>query len=264
MKKFQIKSFCKINLSLKILERLNNNYHNIRSVITFCNLFDIIKIYKIKGSKDKINFNGKFKNNINIKSNTVTKVLSLLRKEKFLKEQAFNIDVEKNIPHGSGLGGGSSNAATLLNFFNKKMNLKIKKDHLYNIASKIGFDVPIILEKKNTFLIGKKNKILRLKKNFSLNILIVYPNIMCSTKKIYQKNRKFSHIKTKPNLLISSRKKLIKYLIKNDNDLEQTVIKYYPQVGKVINFIDFCVLRANLALENIPIIVVPEPVILEK
>ena len=145
MKKFQIKSFCKINLSLKILERLNNNYHNIRSVITFCNLFDIIKIYKIKGSKDKINFNGKFKNNINIKSNTVTKVLSLLRKEKFLKEQAFNIDVKKNIPHGSGLGGGSSNAATLLNFFNKKMNLKIKKNHLYNIASQIGFYVPIIL-----------------------------------------------------------------------------------------------------------------------
>ncbi len=237
MKKFKIKSFCKINLSLKVLERLNNNYHNIRSVITFCNLFDIIKIYEIKGSKDKINFKGKFKNNINIKSNTITKVLSLLRKEKFLKEQAFNIDIKKNIPHGSGLGGGSSNAATLLNFFNKKMNLKIKKDHLYNIASQIGFDVPIILEKKNTFLIGKKNKILRLKKNFSLNILIVYPNIMCSTKKIYQKNRKFSHIKAKPNLLISSRKKLIKYLIKNDNDLEQTVIKYYPQVGKVINFI---------------------------
>ena len=237
MKKFKIKSFCKINLSLKVLERLNNNYHNIRSVITFCNLFDIIKIYEIKGSKDKINFKGKFKNNINIKSNTITKVLSLLRKEKFLKEQAFNIDIKKNIPHGSGLGGGSSNAATLLNFFNKKMNLKIKKDHLYNIASQIGFDVPIILEKKNTFLIGKKNKILRLKKNFSLNILIVYPNIMCSTKKIYQKNRKFSHIKAKPNLLTSSKKKLIKYLIKNDNDLEQTVIKYYPQVGKVINFI---------------------------
>ncbi len=237
MKKFKIKSFCKINLSLEILERLNNNYHNIRSVITFCNLFDIIKIYKIKGSKDKINFNGKFKHNINIKSNTVTKVLSLLRKEKFLREQAFNIDVKKNIPHGSGLGGGSSNAATLLNFFNKKMNLKIKKNHLYNIAGQIGFDVPIILEKKNTFLIGKKNKILRLKKKFGLNILIVYPNIICSTKKIYQRNRKFSHLKLKPNFLIDSRKKLIKYLIKNGNDLEKTVIKYYPQVGKVINFI---------------------------
>ncbi len=100
MKEFKIKSFCKINLSLRVLSRLNSGYHNINSIITFCNLHDVISIYKINGSKDKINFSGRFKKGINEKSNTVAKVLHLLRKKNFLKKQAFKINIQKNIPHG--------------------------------------------------------------------------------------------------------------------------------------------------------------------
>ena len=118
MKKFKIKSFCKINLTLRVLKKLNTGYHNIKSLITFCNLYDDILIYKIKGLDDKINFSGRFRNGINTKSNTISKVLYLLRKRNFFQKQAFKIIIKKNIPHGSGLGSGSSNAASLLNFFN--------------------------------------------------------------------------------------------------------------------------------------------------
>ena len=58
------------------------------------------------------------------KSNTVIKVLNLFRKKKLIKNQAFKINIKKNIPHGSGLGGGSSNAAYLINY------LKNIKNHL--------------------------------------------------------------------------------------------------------------------------------------
>ena len=61
MKKYKIKSFSKINLSLRVLSRLNSGYHNINSIITFCNLHDVISIYKINGSNDKISFSGRFK-----------------------------------------------------------------------------------------------------------------------------------------------------------------------------------------------------------
>ena len=64
------------------------------------------------------------------------------------------------------------------------MNLKLGKKEIYYIARQIGFDTPISLEKKNTFINGKDNEILRIFKKFQLNILIVYPNIVCSTKKI--------------------------------------------------------------------------------
>jgi len=189
VKNFKIKSYCKINLSLRILKKLNNGYHNITSLITFCDLHDVISIFKIKSLKDKISFSGKFKEGINKKSNTVTKVLDLLRRTNLLKNQSFKINIQKNIPHGSGLGGGSSNAADLINFFNTNLKLKLNKNKTKKLANKIGFDVPINLEKKNTFVTGKKGEILRLNQKFGLNLLIVYPNLICSTKKIYKQNK---------------------------------------------------------------------------
>ena len=237
MNNFKIKSYCKINLSLRVLKKLNSGYHNIISLITFCDLHDVISISKIRNLKDKINFSGKFKRGINKKSNTITEVLNLLRNKKLLENQAFKINIKKNIPHGSGLGGGSSNAADLLNYFNLKMKLKLNKNKIKKLASQIGSDVPVNLERKNTFLTGKKDKILRFSQKFKLNLLIVYPNLICSTKKIYQKNKKISFSKRQPSFSAISNKKLINFLKSEHNDLEKTVIKIYPRVKKIIDYI---------------------------
>jgi len=237
VKNFEIKSYCKINLSLRVIKKLNNGYHNIISLITFCDLHDVISISKIKNTRDKISFSGKFKSGINKKSNTVTKILNLLRRNEFLKNQAFKINIRKNIPHGSGLGGGSSNAADLLNYLNLKMRLKLSNNEMKKIATQVGLDVPVNLEKRNTFLTGKKDEILRSDQKFRLNLLIVYPNLICPTKKIYEKNRKISLIKPQSFFPFKKNKKLI-FLLKNEkNDLEKAVIKFYPKVKKIIDYI---------------------------
>jgi len=232
-----IKSFGKINLNLRVLKKIKRNYHAISSLITYCGVYDVISIQKEIKLHDSISFYGKFEKGINRKKNTVTKLLYLLRSKGFLKNNFYKISIKKNIPHGSGLGGGSSNAATLLNFFNKKMKLKLKKFFIYKLASKIGFDVPVILEKKNTILTGKKSNIKRLKRSFKLNILLVYPNIKCSTKKIYKINKNFNFLKTHHNLNKVKNIDLINYLISENNDLEDAVVKLYPKIGKIINFI---------------------------
>ena len=159
MKRVKIKSFCKINLSLKVLKKLKNGYHNIASIITFCDIHDVISIREIKASRDKITFSGRFKKNIDLESNTITKLLYFLREKNFLKEKAFKINVKKNIPHGSGLGGGSANAAALINFFITKSYLNIKRQEMIKIAYKIGSDVPIALEKQHAILTGKGRQI---------------------------------------------------------------------------------------------------------
>jgi 4-diphosphocytidyl-2-C-methyl-D-erythritol kinase len=207
------------------------------SLITFCDLHDIISISKIGNLKDKISFSGKFKKGINKKKNTITKVLALLRRNQLIENQAFKINVQKNIPHGSGLGGGSSNAAYLLNYFNSKMRLKLNKKKIKKLASQIGFDVPINLERRNTFLTGKKGEILRLKQKFRLNLLIVYPNLICSTKKIYKRNKKISLSKLPSLSYIKDNKKLINLLKNENNDLEKAVVKIYPKVKKIIDYI---------------------------
>ncbi len=237
MKKFKIKSFCKINLNLRILKKLNNGYHNIKSLITFCDLHDVISISEILKNRDVITFSGKFKSKISTKSNTIQKTLHLLRKKNLLKNFFFRINVQKNIPHGSGLGGGSSNAANLINFLNLKMKLKLNKSEKSKIARKIGFDVPINLEKKNTLITGNIDQIVRVKRKFNLNILIVFPNIVCSTKKVYSANKIIEPIKTKDKFTKQRGKKLISYLRKERNDLQKTVFKLYPKVEEVIKFI---------------------------
>ena len=93
MKNFKIKSYCKINLNLRIIKKLKNGYHNISSLITFCDLHDIISISKIKKPKDKITFSGKFSNNISKKSNTIADVLKILRKKKLIKNKSFKINI---------------------------------------------------------------------------------------------------------------------------------------------------------------------------
>ena len=237
MDNIKIKSYCKINLSLKVLKKLNSGYHNIISLITFCDLHDVISISRIRNLKDEISFSGKFKKGINKKSNTITKVLNLLRSIKLLENQAFKINVRKNIPHGSGLGGGSSNAADLLNYFNSKMKLKLSKNKIKKLAGQIGFDVLVNLKKRNTFLTGKRGEILRLNQKFKLNLLIVYPNLICSTKKIYERNRKINLSTPQSIFYIKNNKKLINLLKNENNDLEKTVIKIYPKVKKIIDCI---------------------------
>ena len=143
MKNFIIKSFCKINLYLRVTKKLNNGYHNIQSLITFCELHDLISISKIRSLNDKISFSGKFKKGINKKSNTVTKVLNQLRKIKLLGNQTYKINIQKNIPHGSGLGGGSSNAADLLNYFNSTMSVKLDNKKIEKLEWTYAQDFPI-------------------------------------------------------------------------------------------------------------------------
>ncbi len=117
------------------------------------------------------------------------------------------------------------------------MGLKLNKNEIKKIASQIGFDVPIALKKQNILLTGKKDRILRFNRKFKLNILIVYPNIICSTKRMYAKNKKLTPFKSESNFRVMSRKKLINYLKNEDNDLEKVVTRFYPKIGKIIDLI---------------------------
>ncbi len=109
----KINSWAKINLSLNVIKKLSNKFHNIESLITFIKICDEIKIKILNEREHKIYFTGKFSKGIP-KNNTILKLLKLLEKKKIIKNKKFEIKIKKNIPQKSGMGGGSMNAARTL------------------------------------------------------------------------------------------------------------------------------------------------------
>ncbi len=219
---FKIKSYAKINLSLKVIRKLKSKLHRIESLVTFVNLFDEIQIKETQ-NKHKIIFFGKFSKNISTK-NTINKLLNILDENKYLKDKKFLIKVKKNIPMKSGLGGGSMNAASILSYFLKKKFLFLKKKEINKISNLVGSDVVLGLKKKNT-IISSDGRILRLNKSIGLHVLIVKPNFGCSTKKIYRSVRAFSKASKNTNY-----RKLysISKIANLTNDLEKIAIKRHP------------------------------------
>ena len=134
-----LKSYSKINLFLNVNNKIKNGLHEIQSYFCLINLSDKIKINLIKKKKDKIIFKGQFNKNIKKTNNSVINILKLLRKLKLISSY-YSIVITKNIPVFSGLGGGTSNATSILKFLLKKNIKKIryagKKSCLYNAKKK--------------------------------------------------------------------------------------------------------------------------------
>ena len=233
MRVFLINSYCKINISLRVIKKLKNGLHKINTFITFARIFDQIYLKEIKNTKDKISFYGKFKNKISKSNNTISRILDLLRKNNFIKKIYFEIKVKKNIPTKSGLGGGSMNAASLLTFLVKKYNLRIKQKDLFKLAAKVGSDVIVGLKFQNVFFNSGSNTIKRYKNKLNLFVLLVKPDVNCSTKLIYSKNRQFS--KQYKNKDIS---KFRNFFEKDVNDLEKVAFKIYPKIKRLKDYLN--------------------------
>jgi len=224
-----LKSFSKINLSLKVNRKLKSSrLHEIQSYFCLVNLYDDIKIKKIKDQKDIIKFRGKFSKYIKRSSNSVIDVLNILR-ERNLISGYYSISINKKIPVFGGMGGGTSNAICLVKYLTKN---KINKNLLSILSEKIGSDVKLFLHKQG-FLKNLKT-INIFQRKHSLYFLLVYPNIKCSTQYIYSKVRRFTSKSNFSYKKINSREKFIKHLLIENNSLQSIVENKYPAIRKLI------------------------------
>ena len=232
MKISEVKSFAKINLALHVTGKITK-LHKIESIVKFIQLHDLITIKKINGNKHKISFNGRFSGNIK-KDNTVDKLFKILDEQKLLNNKKFQIKVKKDIPQEAGLGGGSMNAATILNFLIKKKFIKIKQKKILQIANLIGSDVILGINPMSAIL-SSNGVVKKFLKSSSLYILLVRPNFGCSTKKIYLGVKKFS----KP-LLNKPKKKMLnlRFLLKYENALEKIAFSKYSKLKKLKSFLE--------------------------
>ena len=188
-KYYSIIAPAKLNLNLFIKGKNKNGYHLLKSDICFLELTD--KIYIKKSNKDLFN-QSKTPNNFNIDPND-NLIFKAINQFRILTKWniKFEVYLDKKIPIGAGLGGGSADAASTLillrNLYNKEHNIKkIDVSTLYKIGIDLGSDVPACLHSKDLRLGGYGNKITRTKVMNNYYFLLINPNINLSTREVFQ------------------------------------------------------------------------------
>jgi len=224
-----LSSYSKINLSLLVNSKQKSGLHNIQSFFCLINLKDKIKIKKINGKNDKINFTGPFSNLINKQDNSIKSVLVLLRKLKLISS-CYSVVVKKNIPVFAGLGGGTSNAFTVMKYVLRK---KPSKKNFNIIKKKIGSDLELFFYKQ-AFLKNLSSIInLRIKQTFFF--VLIKPPIKCATQEIYSKIKKHSTKTVFNKRAVKKRSSFLNLLINSRNDLQSIVEKKYPRLKTILH-----------------------------
>ena len=233
-----LKSCAKINIGLNIINKRSDGYHNLETIFYPVNICDDIEI-KIEPSEQS-------KNTVTISSNNPslpTDSLNLCYKAvdnfflKFPIKEHYDImiHIDKKIPVGGGLAGGSSNAGTVIKFLADYFGISLMDnwDKLIAVCLSVGSDVPFFLFGKPCYASGRGERMIPLN-NFKIeyDVLLVNPNIEVSTKKA------FELLGYETGEIHESSLELVnnfdpKYPGLFTNDFEKVVFKEYPEIADI-------------------------------
>ena len=211
MDKLTLKSYAKINLNLKIGATREDGYHELSSLMQQVNLFDVLTFRKLDENKILIKCNKKELEN----ENNIAYKAALLVKNRFNMDSGVEIDIEKNIPIGAGLAGGSGNAAVTLKALNELWNLNLKEDELIKLGRELGSDVPFQIVGKTALVEGTGEKITKADSIKEDDVLIIKPDVEISTKWAYEELDK------------------LKSIHQSENDFESLVAVKYPIINEI-------------------------------
>ena len=228
--KVVLQANAKINLTLDILGKRSDNYHDIQGYVAFLDLHDELIINH--SEKLLVSFDNPFHENVSTKSNTILKLHSYLCNY-FPNLSQYKVHVMKNIPISAGLGGGSCDAAALLRYLISDRKINIDQISIESLARNVGADVPCCLLNGPSFISGIGEIIQSVKLTDTYYCLLVNPQIPISTSQLYEKiNIKGSEDVHTKNFLPNPS---MAHIISGKNDFQQIIIQDYPIIGEIIN-----------------------------
>ena len=224
MEEIYIKARAKVNLNLEILEKREDNYHNLESVFQKVNLYDEIYIKKIQTDDFKLNINVK---ELNTKENIIYKAYVKL-KEKYKVISGIEVTVNKKIPMQAGMAGGSTDCAAFIIAMNKLFDLKLTKKEMEALGKSLGADVVPCFYNKAIKAEGIGDIITNIDTDFKYYMLIIKPKIACNTKEMFQKldtEEDIQQLHTSENIIKALENKDIYLLANNLYNVFEEVIQ---------------------------------------
>ena len=219
----------KINIGLKVLNKREDGFHNLESIFYPVPWYDILEINRSENFEFKsfgLKIKGKPGDNLVIKAYRLVK-------DKFNIPNC-KIHLQKQIPMGAGLGGGSADAAFTITALNKLFNLNISIDQMIKMADSLGSDCSFFIENKPKLVTGKGEILKDI--DFNLNgyyIKLVNPEIHISTKVAFENLEIEPH--HQPTLNTLTPQQLFKDNLLAVNDFEKGIFNLYPIIKHIKN-----------------------------
>lgn len=177
-----VRPCAKINLGLYVTERRPDGYHNLQTVFYPIPITDEIEVER--GETDTLSISG-IPVAGNLDDNLVMRVVRLLRDEGYVVPPV-NIHLQKNIPSGAGLGGGSSDAAFMMRLLNDMFSLEISEDRMEQLVGTLGADCAFFIRCAPVYATGIGNIFSSIKVDLSgYYLVLVKPDDFISTKEAY-------------------------------------------------------------------------------
>lgn len=237
MKEIKLKARAKINISLDVLNRRDDGYHEVEMIMQTVNLYDQLLIKPINENKIIIKTNLPFLPTD--ERNLVHKVIAYMKDMYNITDGVF-VNLYKVIPVAAGLAGGSTDAGAAIIGINKLFDLKLSFGELLSIGGKFGADIPYCMIGGTAIARGIGSDIEYLDNFPNCNIVIAKPKFSVSTAFVYN-NLKLDKLEKHPdnNLLIKAIKDKNLKLIGSNlcNVLESVTINEYPEIEDIKNFL---------------------------
>src|SRR5690625_1441494 len=226
------KAPAKINLSLDILGKRDDGYHEVEMIMTTIDLYDRIELHSLAEDKIKVSLWSRYVPND--ERNLAYKAAVALKQACNITKGA-HIKIEKNIPVSAGLGGGSSDAAAVLRGLNKIWSLGLSLNELAHIGATIGSDVPFCVHGETAIASGRGEIVEKLPSAPSCWIVLAKPDIGVSTKNIFKRYIHETRLHPVKNDIIQAlhENDFMKLASSIENVLEPVTFSLYPEVKKM-------------------------------
>jgi len=219
---------CKINLGLNVVQKRKDGFHDIETVFFPVPFYDALEILPSPNNTTTLTVTGS--SIVNNEENLCLKAFKLLKND-FPSLPEIDIQLHKAIPIGAGLGGGSSDAASMLLLLNKKFNIQIERQKLLSYSLQLGSDCPFFIIDKPCLAKGRGEILEEIDLSLAgYKMILINPGIHINTGEIFQ------HIKPAPPI------KPIRNIIHQPvatwkdellNDFEKIVFHRHPVIKKI-------------------------------